>query len=106
MNRIPAILLACVTLITSFLCYMENWSRGYPDGRKTEFDLAIKHVFSAFSIISLVTAFIFIILAIRAKHNNTGKLLKITTLVYVLMVIAFFIINYYFGLKFNDGLGG
>jgi hypothetical protein len=107
LNRIIAYLIGCLTLVSSFPVYMEYiYQLGFPDGYITELGYAERRLAYIYIGISFILGLSFIYLGTAGARKRIGKQLSAATILYLLSVVSIYLIDYYYRLHLDNGVGG
>lgn len=98
--------MACFALASSVFAYEEIRLLGFPDGFLTELERAERILAYVFILISFPTSFWFIFLSWRASQQRIITKLCLTILLYTVLVIILFVINFYLRQHLSSGGGG
>lgn len=106
-NRIVAFLLGFITVALSYIAYMDYiYMLGFPDGSITELGYAERRLARIFICISALLGACFVYLGGVASRKNVGKKLSVAIILYLLSIIAVYLIDNYYRLHLMDGTGG
>jgi uncharacterized membrane protein len=107
LNRTIAYLIGCMALVSSFPVYVEYiYQLGFPDGHITELGYAERRLAYVFIVISFIFGSSFIYLGTGEARKRSAKQLSATIILYLLSVIGIYLINYYYRLHLDNGVGG
>lgn len=105
-ERILAFLMGCFALVSSVFVYQEVRLLGFPDGFLTELERAERILAYIFILTSFLTSFWFVFLSWRASQQRVVTKLCVTILLYTVLVILLFAIDFYLRKHLRSGGGG
>lgn len=106
-NKIVAYISGVFALIISgycYLCYL--YMLGFPDGHLTELERAEKSLFTSFIIFNIILSGGFFYLGRPRSPINSSKKVYFILLLYIMVTITVFSIDYYFRQHLEHGGGG
>lgn len=105
-NRILAYLLGIIALITASFVFYTLRFKGFPDGYLTELDRAERRLFSVYILVNIIAGLYCLYLGRIASEKRVGKRLLVVTLLYVILTAVIFVVDDYYILNLDNGIGG
>jgi len=106
-HRFTPHLFAALSLALPALLYMGHFRyMGFPDGHLTELDRAEKLLFQVFLWFSMACGIQLLTLSISPAWQENGKMLRVSIIVYGVMVLVARLVRCFLGLHLDNGRGG
>lgn len=98
--------LSVAAILSAVLSYISTVSMGFPDGHLTEFELALKPLFTGHSILALFLGILFYGSA-RSSSKSYFKVVFYSSLaLFIILVIGLVLLHFYFRSNLDHGHGG
>ena len=103
-KRIAAYSLGILVLIVSRLVWLDAQFMGFPDGYLTELQMAQRHLYRIFSLVTVLWSPYFLYLGWTLHKRRTSRNLFIALLLYLVLVALAAGIDYSLSLHFENGI--